>query len=489
MEQHEAFNWEVPQRQPLAGLGIVFIKTLLEIAKRVWPFLLLMVFRETEEEGVGKYELIAIAFASLTIIGSIVKFYFFRFFILGEELIIKKGWLKKETIVIPLQKIQTVHIEQSALHQVLNIVKLSVDTAGSSKTEVTIDALSRPMAEALQGRLQSSVTADPEGAEEHVATMPIFTLGIKDLLKLSISANHIEAFFILLSFTYGLYDSIKTISGGLVDEATGLFPRHSILLFAILCAVVLGTTILISTIRIFLKFYSFSVLRNPAGFYIKRGLTNVKEQLVPFGRIQFVTWSANWIRKQMGLWLLEYKVAGGTDIKNKLKVEVPVTDLHFIDTLVADYHTKPDLLSLDAVRIHPTYVTRRILMAGILPAALLMGITWYWWETNALLLTLIPVLVGFKAFALQSKFRAFALAEVLYIDRSSYGSKMVLLRWHKLQTVTLEQSIYQRSRDIATLKLHTASGTIVLPYIPLPAARGFMNYALYKIESSSQPWM
>ncbi len=489
MEQQKAFNWEVPQRQPVAGLGIVFLKTLLEIGKRVWPFLLLMVFREKEEEGVGKYELIAIAFASLTIIGSIVKFYFFRFYILHEELVIKKGWLKKETIVIPLQKIQTVHIEQSALHQVLNIVKLSVDTAGSSKTEVTIDALSRPMAEALQERLQSAVTESTEATGEHTPALPLLILGIKDLLKLSVSANHIEAFFILLSFTYGLYDSIKTISGGLVDEATGLFPRHSFLLFAILCAAVLTTTILISTIRIFLKFYSFSVVRNPTGFYIKRGLTNVKEQLVPFGRIQFVTWSANWMRKQMGLWLLEYKVAGGTDAKNKLKVEVPITELKFIDPLVADYHTVPDLRSLEAVRIHPAYVTRRILMAGLLPAVVLMAITWYWWETNALLFALIPVLVGLKAFLLQRKFRAFALAEVLYVNRSSYGSKMVLLKWHKLQTVTIQQSIYQRGRHIATLKLHTAGGTIALPHIPLPAAQQFMNYALYKIESVSQPWM
>jgi uncharacterized membrane protein YdbT with pleckstrin-like domain len=218
-------------------------------------------------------------------------------------------------------------------------------------------------------------------------------------------------------------------------------------------------------------------------------LTNVKEQLVPFGRIQFITWSANWIRKQMGLWLLEYKVAGGADVKNKLKVEVPVTHLAFIDHLVADYHAKPETVSMEAVRIHACYVRRRILMAGILPASVLIGSTWYWWGPSALLLGFIPVLVGLKAFLLQKKFRAFALAEVLFINRSSYGSKMVLLKWHKLQTVTIEQSIYQQARDIATLKLHTASGTIALPYIPLPAARQFMNYALYKIESMSEPWM
>jgi putative membrane protein len=489
MEQQQAFNWEVPQRQPLAGLGVVFIKTLFEILKRVWPFLLLALFREKkEDEGVGKYELIAAAFAAFTIVGSIIKFYFFRFFILGEELVIKKGWIKKETIVIPLQKIQTVHIEQTAVHQVLNIVKLSVDTAGSSKTEVTIDALSRPMAEALQAKLQSAPTT-ADGKEEQTIGTPILTLGINDLLKLSFSANHMEAFFILLSFVYGLYDSIKTISPGFVDEATGFFPGRSMLLLAILAAAVLVITILISTIRIFLKFYSFSVVRNPTGFYIRRGLTNVKEQLVPFGRIQFITWSANWIRKKMGLWLLEYKVAGGTDVKNKMKVEVPVTRSEYIDSLVAEYHPLPNEHSEEAVRIHPSYVVRKILMVGIVPALLLIAITWNWWGANALLLCFIPVLVGINAALLQKKFHAFAGAEVLYIDRSTYGTKMMLLKWHKLQTVTIEQSIYQRRKELATLRLHTAGGTIVLPFIALPAANAFMNYALYKIESGDEPWM
>jgi putative membrane protein len=401
-------------------------------------------------------------------------------------LIIKKGWLKKETIVVPLQKIQTVHIEESALHKILGIVKISVDTAGSSKTEVTIDALRRPMAEALQAQLNNR----QEGVEEDSAvvqqpSLPIITLGTKDLLKLSLSANHLEAFAILLSFGYTIYDSIKSISEGLLTTATGLFPRNSVFIFVVLFAAVLCITIFISTIRIFLKFYNFSVARRPSGFYIKSGLTNVKEQLVSFKKIQFVSWRASWLRKKIGLWLLEYKIAGGNEVKTKMRVEVPVTRYSYINDLVNEYYGVPAVESLVPVRIHPSYVLRRILIAGLLPALVLMAGTWLWWEENAFVFVVIPLLVGMNAFLLQKRFRAFACTDVVYIDRSVYGTQMILLKWYKLQTVSLQQSISQRRKQLATVKLHTASGNITLPYIPLGAAREIVNYALYQIETTA----
>ena len=32
-------DWSQPQRQPLAGLAIVILKTFWEVLKRAWPFL------------------------------------------------------------------------------------------------------------------------------------------------------------------------------------------------------------------------------------------------------------------------------------------------------------------------------------------------------------------------------------------------------------------------------------------------------------------
>ena len=197
------FDWSRPQRQPLAGLGIVFLNTLWEVFKRVWPFLILMFFGENKEGKVDRYEIIAMSLLALTIIGAIFRFLYFRFYIEDARLIIKHGWLKKETKVIPLERIQTVNIEQGPLHQLLNIVKLSIDTAGSEKAEAKIDALHKAMAEALRIQLvtdkrESSIDEQNSSKAHH----PILTLTDKDLFKLSVSANHVETFFLFLSFVF-----------------------------------------------------------------------------------------------------------------------------------------------------------------------------------------------------------------------------------------------------------------------------------------------
>ncbi|MEJ7911604.1 MAG: PH domain-containing protein [Chitinophagaceae bacterium] len=488
MEQ-EKFSWNEPQRQPAAGLVIVFIKTIWEIFKRIWPLLLLLLF-DGKPGKESRYEIIALFFAFFAIVNSVIRFYFFRFSIINEELVIKKGWLKKETIVVPLQKIQTVHIEESTLHKVLGIVKIAIDTAGSSKTEVTIDALHRPMAEALQAKLHAVTHTDHAGEAEHaVPVLPLITLGGSDLLKLSLSANHLEALALLISFGYGLFDSLKNIGEGFINRATGLVPPGSVAIFVFLFASIFLVTIAISTTRIFLKFYGFSVTRTSLGFYIKSGLTNVKEQLVASTKVQFISWRANWVRKQLKLWLLEYKIAGAAEIKSKMKVEVPVTRYNFIEDLVSTYHPVPVTEDLTAIHIHPSYVSRRTLIQGFLPALFLISATWYWWQVNAFLFLIITLLVFLKSLLLQRKFRAFACNQVIYIDRSAYGTNRLLLKWDKVQTVTLKQSLYQQKQHLATLQMHTAGGNVTLPHIPLQAARDIVNYALYQIEAVNSPWM
>ena len=133
---------------------MALLKSLGSLLKGLWPFILIAIFSgndEEEKKSVFLFSVLA-AVAVLLLVSSLVNFFFFRFYIQEDELIIKKGWLKKVVLTVPLQKIQAVHIEQGPLHQLLNIVKLSADTAGSSKTEVTIQALRKPMAEALRER-------------------------------------------------------------------------------------------------------------------------------------------------------------------------------------------------------------------------------------------------------------------------------------------------------------------------------------------------
>ena len=93
-------DWSQPQRQPAIGLAVVFLNTIWEVAKRFWQLLLLMLFGK--EGKVSRYEIIALVFLVITILTALMRFLYFKFYIEDYKLVIKKGWLNKETKIIPL---------------------------------------------------------------------------------------------------------------------------------------------------------------------------------------------------------------------------------------------------------------------------------------------------------------------------------------------------------------------------------------------------
>jgi putative membrane protein len=484
--QQNKIDWSRPQRQPLAGMLVVIIQTFWEAIKRLWPILLLSLFRG-ESGKFDKYEIIGVGIMILVLIAGAIRFFYFRFYIVENELIIKKGWLKKETLVIPLNRVQSVRIEQPYLHQLLGIVKLSLDTAGSSKTEASIDALRRPMAEQLRVQLANEHITETTSEAGTREITPVLSLTTKDLLKLSISANHIEAFFILLSFSYGIYENLRQIR---VDVPSTTFqPGSSVYFLIFLITAVLVITVLVSTIRIFLKFYDFNVQRTNAGFYIRSGLTNVKQQIVPENKIQFINWKANWIRKMMNLWMLEFNISGADEMQRKMKVQVPVTQTKYVPLLVENYTDLPDTGGSNPVTIHKSYFIRRTIISGLLPAIILIAITWMWWERNSLFILIYPLLICISSWLYQRKFKLYAYTDKIYISKGVLGREYVLLKWYKIQTTTIKQSIYQRRKKLATVHLHTASGTLVVPFIDQSEAHNIVNYGLYEIERSERPWM
>jgi putative membrane protein len=359
----KSFDWSQPQRQPMAALVIIVLKTAWDVIKRLWPIILIILFRSRQSDesgGMDKYEIIAIIFAIATLIGGIFNYIFFRFYIQENDLVIKKGWLKKETILIPLQKIQAVQLEQPPLHQVLEVIKLKIDTAGSSKTEVTIEALGIHMAKELQLQLKTPETIDSTDlrtTEERTQAelIPVHQLKLKDLLRLSLSSNHIETFFILLSFSFAIYENLRRVNMELTSDAEGMVQATTSTALYLFIAIVLILVFIISTLRVFLNFYDFSVFQSKDGFRIKSGLLNVKERLVKHRKTQYISWKANWIRKLMDLWIFKFHIAGGEG-GSKMNVQVPFSNNQTLSLLTDVYQPVPSVPVENTITIHPSYV-------------------------------------------------------------------------------------------------------------------------------------
>ena len=72
-----------------------------------------------------------------------------------------RGVLRIDRLTVDVSRIQSIAIEQELLHRLTDLVKVVVDTAGSSQAEFTIDAISRPIAEELQRQATVVSTLPP----------------------------------------------------------------------------------------------------------------------------------------------------------------------------------------------------------------------------------------------------------------------------------------------------------------------------------------
>lgn len=495
MNQLSDNSWATPQRQAKAGLVIIIFKATVTIVKTVWPIILLLFFKQNKK-GMDIYEIIILALPTIILTRSLVEYFYFRFYIVNEDLIIRKGFIRKQTITIPLEKIQAVHIEQNLIHQLANVAKLKIDTAGTEKTEAEIDAIQLPKAELLKAYLlrERRQLQTEEAVPQPSAELPVIRLTFGDLLRLGISANHIQAFFIVLAFAITWLQNLEEIFGDRVIRIVKDSSSQvgiSIASISLAVAFVLIISVVVSMIRIFLSYFDFQLTQTGKGFKIKSGLINTRQNLVPFTKVQYISWEANWVRRKIGLYNLEFHQVMSDDASNKKRrVKIPLTHPQYIDSLLAHYQSLVPPQSQNTFGIHTSYTSRYTLLNGILPIGLFLTIflliSWQpWW---LLMLLLIPV-IALHAFVFRRNFRFYISPEALQVDSGTWGRKTQVVKWYKGQQITLRQSIYQRAHDLATVQLSTAGGTITIPYIPLELARQMQNYALFEIENSDKPWM
>ena len=486
-------DWHIPQRQAYAGLIIIIVKAFFTVIKAIWPLVLLVVFRE-RNKTFDTFEMLLIAIPALILIRSVIDFFYFRFYIDNEDLVIKRGSLSKKMITIPLKKIQSVHIEQNLLHQVLNVAKLSIDTAGSEKSEAEIDAISLHKAESFRQFLLQNENIYTRHLHESSPTLeaPVISLGITDLLKLGLSANHLQAFFIVFAFGVSMLQNLEEIFGNrviqIVQQSSAAIG-FSIASVLVLTVFVLIISVLVSMIRIFLKYSNFKCSETEHGFRIQTGLINSRQNLVPFSKIQFISWEANWIRRKIGLYMLEFHQAQNEQAKRKQRIRLPITKKEYVERLLSSYHPAVKSLAHSIHGIHKLYAIRRMIVVGLPLAIVGTSISFFWIQGYALLFFLFIPYVFFKSSIYQKKFRLYISPEAFQVNSGAWGKKSKIAQWYKIQYLQLRQSIFQRRKELATLVIHTAGGKITLPFIDLELARAIKNYGLYKVQSTNKSWM
>ena len=482
------------RQAPIAILLIVF-SIIKSLVRTWWPFILILIF-QSKLLSPERAKIIVGVITVLVVIFSIWRYYRFYFYIEGDKLHVFRGVFTKIRLDIPFDRIQTISFEQNLIHQIFNVARLKIDTAGSSKEEFEFTALEISKAKELREFIldhRGDKVKEPASYDSTEQLM--LNLDVSDLLRVGVSQNHLRTTGIIVAFLLGLRDRISDSLGAkYVDQFDNVAERlveniwvyGAGLFFVILILSFFGT--LIYTM---LRYYNLQLWKTKDGYRIESGLFNIREQAARDQKIQMLRWVTNPIRDLFNIVQLRFYQASSSVGSSKTSITVPGMPTGRLNDILASYLSNSVVTIFDnSFAIDRSFFIRRLIYLSFLPA-LILGIVSYVTEQIGWFVLAFAwlVLIGLFQFYLQKKWKYFINGDSIVTRQGVFEivSKALLLR--KVQGVQIKQSPYQRRKDLSTLLLHTASGDIKIPYIDLDIALRIKNYVLYKIETSQLHWM
>lgn len=493
----------VPTRQSVRGLVLIFIISARQAVRMFWPFLLLVVVKKDFLQGKTALVIAGIVVVLLLLaVHTVLYFLNFYFYVEKGEFIVKKGYLRKKVLSIPLERIQSVNTRQNLLQQLLNVVSLEIDTAGTVGKELKIHALEIDFARELQNHLRTErkKTVEPESPEEpevekeEIPEQLILKLSPIDLLKIGISQNHLRAALIIIAFGSQVFQQIKDLFQDKAEqyssEAMNYISNSGALLISVMVIFFLFVSILFSLIRTVLKYFDFKLLKKDGNYRIESGLINKQNVIIPHNKVQELNWETGPVKKLFGIYHLVFKqaVSGQQNRKNQQLVDAPGCLEHHLDLLKNDLFGADNLTDSPRIYSNPYYFRRLWLIYGWIPVLAVTPVfyaEWLFWIAAA---TWLSAAAGYSILMLKKRY--FRMNEdQIRISKGAITHKWKQMELYKIQSVKFRQTIFQKRRKLASLQLMNAAGSMTIPYIDEQLAMQIYNYLLFHTEVSEKKWM
>ncbi|MDX6747793.1 PH domain-containing protein [Polaribacter sp. PL03] len=496
-------NFSQFRRQSKKGILVIYLNILYKVLKAFWVLLFLFIqkFSKISDEvllyiylGVGGLLLFFLVRAFLI-------FKNFKFKIENQHFILKKGIIKKTNTSIPFDRIQNINFKQNIIQQIINVHEVNLETAGSSKAEISIKALSFKEASALKQAItifNNNVTESE--IDTKVVEKPLLKVDFLALMKVSITENHLQSLLLLFAILVGFYQQIDELVKGLgkreqlkdfISNNTSALETSVILIIGLLISLTV-VAVLSSVVRVVLRHFNLTVFVKNSALEIYQGLTTKKSVILKKDKVQHITISHNPIKKWLGISFITFKQAISGKVKKKQDKIIKIVGCNKEQVTAIKTLLFPGeiLEGINKNYSHSYFKYRMYVRSVFFFVALNIGL-YFVVENNYVFLVNI-ILVLLFIFIIELKFRKryyLFNEELLLVGQGIVETHKTFLPFFKVQNIELKQTIFQVRKNVADLVFQTASGKIKLPCIPLEKAQKIYNYTLFKVETSKKSWM
>ena len=463
----------------------------------------------------GKIALGAALFFLVTIIGAILRYWFFRYRITSDSVLIREGVLKKTQLDIKFDRVQAINTQQSIIFRAFGLVTIMLDTAGSKKQEGHIPAVKMALANTLKEHIrQTTQTKCPGDAEQDDdgeigvdAPRKLLLLRAADMVRIGLSSNRALIFLVFLGPIIDQLDNKieeeigESIEGGIEDGTfiaaadaaqTGIDIGAGALVMIVFG--VLLFLIAASIVGAFLRYHRFRLVTDNNVLRSTGGLLTRHEHSINLAKIQTVVASQNVMLRLFRHFRLQAKQASSGKTKGGKSFVIPLCEPDQLPVLCREIFRKEfsdavlDPGAKSFLPIASQYVRSRVLLTGVLPAMLVTALMVIPVGFFALLFLLWIPLNAYVIWRLYKGYGVFIAQDGIAMRRGFLGYRVTAFLHRKVQRISLTQTVPQRRKGLATLRFYLASGSVKVPYVDFHKACELRDYVLYRVESSQAAW-
>ncbi|MDG5472830.1 PH domain-containing protein [Jeotgalibacillus sp. ET6] len=397
----------------------------------------------------------------------ILKWWRFTYRVEEGELRIEYGLFVKKKRYIPFERIQSLNYSEGILHRPLKLVKIKVETAGSSnslESEAELTAITKEEANELNSfiakakkKLKESGAVDENGLpieepaeeEKEAEGKVLYKMSVKDLVIMATTSGGagvvISGILIFLS-QFSEFIPFETVADEFLEVV-----QSGVLFVAVMIFLVLFFAWVIAVAMTFIRYASFTVRLVEKDLIITRGLLEKKQTTIPLNRIQGIRFNQNLLREPFKYASVTIESAGGSALEkdsNTIRLLPMIRSAEapkILEEILPEYEWSTDFTGAPKRSIF-RYMFWNLFFISFVIAP----VSYFFYPLGLLSLLLYPIMAGLSW--LQYKNAGYRLSEdQLTMQYRVFDKQIVYLKKKRIQSLELKETWFQRKGRVATL--------------------------------------
>lgn len=510
-------SFKTPRHQSFNGVFIIFLADLLKRIKQNIYLLALPFISESVREYILFFYLGIILLVVLQFIYTYILFKKYTFYLSDDGFHLQKGLFNRREIEIPFDRIQNINLQQNFLQQILSVVGLDIETAGESKAEVQIKALRKEDAEELKSLLLrrkyeklseddlddqvnfQDETNDKLNDNLQYDERVIFQLGFLELLKVGLSSNILKGLSLVFAFIAYAFNTFSDFYKQSYDEflteqitTTNQYFTGQFLLIFLAGFALIAIGFLVTAIFTIIKYFNLRVIQLDKDYEVEYGLFNRFKKVLKPSKAQTLEVLENPIRKLFGFKNVFVSQASAEETTEKNKIGLVGLSADYLKLFFKILFNGKILKEQSFIRLRCHFFRLRVDLSRLLFAIIALLLLLIWNQSSiysfVALLLLSALLAVFSYLRVKKSYVSFS-DQMLKIGSGIIGTKTTFLEIYKVQSIKVSQSFFQKRRNLSSLTIYTASGSLKVKYLDAEHVQKLTNYLMFKIESSKKEWI